>query len=281
MTRVDPVAQRWLVGLELRDRRLRARKTTAVAARMIDTNHSKVVHMETGRYRQKASDVRALLEAYGADRSEVDRTTTLAEADDGPSWWETWSKVVSPDFAIFLGLEGMAEREFTYDPLAMPALFQTEAYALAVTSLSRRVSLDRQETVVELRMERQRRLTADAPLKVHAVIEESVLRRVAGDAGVMRDQLERLIQLTDLPNVTINILPTARGLRAVTFGDFTLLALPSGREIVYVEALYESRYVHDRDEVRGYNLMVDSVRSELLDAEESVMLIKQVIAETT
>ncbi|MDQ3405734.1 MAG: helix-turn-helix domain-containing protein [Actinomycetota bacterium] len=280
MTRVDPGALRWLVGIELRDRRLRARKTTAASARMIGTNHSKIVHMETGRYGQKAEDVRALLAAYGTQESEVERIIALVEADDGPSWWDPWAKVVSPDFAVFLGLEGMAEREIRYDPLAIPALFQTEAYALAATNLSRRVPLDQLETVVELRMERQRRLTAEVPLNVHSVIEESALRRVAGDRNVMGEQLERLIELADLPNVTISVLPTAHGLRAAGFGDFNLLTLPSGREVVYVETLYQARYVYDRDEVRGYNLMVDSVRPDLLDREESVMLIKQVIAET-
>jgi hypothetical protein len=118
-------------------------------------------------------------------------------------------------------------------------------------------------------------------LKVDAVIEESVLRRVAGDTEIMREQLERLIELVELPNVMINILPTARGLRAASFGDFNLLVLPSGREIVYVESLYEAQYVHDRDEVRGYNLMVDSVRPDVLDEQDSVALIKKVIAETT
>ncbi|MGQ0838641.1 helix-turn-helix domain-containing protein [Actinokineospora sp.] len=281
MTRGDPAALRWLVGIELRDRRLRARKTTAAAATLIGTNHSKIVHMETGRYRQKADEVKELLEAYRAPQSEVDRVVALAATDDGPSWWEPWSKVVSEDFAIFLGLEGLAEREFTYDPLLVSALFQTEAYAMALTGLSHRVPLDRQELVVELRMERQRRLTEPVPLKVQSVIEESALRRVAGDGELMREQLERLIELSELSNVTIQILPTAKGIRAATFGDFNLIELASGRQLVYVESLYGAEYVHDRNEVRGYSLMVDSVRADVLDEDDSVALIKQVITETT
>ncbi|WP_249124316.1 DUF5753 domain-containing protein [Saccharopolyspora erythraea] len=279
--RTDPAALRWLVGIELRHFRSRARISAAAAGKEIRTNQSKIAHMESGRYRQKPDEVAVLLRHYGVPQSEVDRVVAIASQDDGPAWWEPWRKVVSDDFGIFLGLEGMADREFRYDPMGIPALFQTEGYAMAVTALSHRVSLDRQDMVVELRMERQRRLFEDEPLKVHAVIEESVLRRVAGDATVMRDQLERLIYLGELPNLTINVLPTARGIRAAMFGDFNLLSLPSGREVVYLESLYGSEYVYDRDAVRGYNLMVNSVQADMLDEQESVALIKSVMAETT
>lgn len=281
MSRSDPAAVRWLVGVELRHYRMRAHQTAKAASQVISTNHSKVIHMETGRYQQKPSEVRDLLAFYGASQAEIDRVAALAEHDDGPAWWEPWQKVVSPDFATFLGIEGMAEQEFTYDPLLVPALFQTEAYAMAVTGVSHRVPLDLQDLVVELRVERQRRISETQPLKVHAVIEDSVLHRVAGDTAIMRAQLERLIELTELPNIDLQILPTARGIRAASFGDFNLLRLASGREIVYVESLYGAAYVHEKTEVRGYNLMVDSVRGDVLDEDDSVALIKKVITETT
>lgn len=97
----------------------------------------------------------------------------------------------------------------------------------------------------------------------------------------MRGQLERLLELAELPNVTVQILPVVHGLRAANFGKFYLLGLASGREIVYVESLYGAEYVHEKSEVRGYNMLADSVRSEVLDEDDSVTLIKQVITETT
>lgn len=281
MSRSDPAAVRWLVGVELRHYRRRAHQTATAASQVIETNHSKVVHMETGRYQQKPSEVRALLGFYGAPEHEIERVATLADHDDGPAWWEPWEKVVSGDFATFLGLEGMAEREVRYDPLLVPALFQTEEYAMAITGVSHRVPLDLQDLVVELRMERQRRLRDPQPLKVHAVVEESALRRVAGGPAVMRAQLEHLIEVSELPNVDLQVLPTERGISAASFGDFNLLGLASGREVVYVESLYGAEYVHEKTEVRGYNLMVDSVRDDVLDEDDSATLIKKVIADTT
>lgn len=281
MSRSDPAAVRWLVGVELRHYRRRAHQTATAASHVIDTNHSKIIHMETGRYQQKPSEVKALLGFYDAPAAEIERVATLAGHDDGPSWWEPWQKVVSKDFATFLGLEGMAERVVTYNPLVVPALFQTEAYAMAVTGVSHRVPLDLHDLVVELRIERQHRLAEAVPLKVHAVIEDSVLRRVAGDADVMHEQLERLVELSALPNITLRILPTERGIKAASFGKFDLLEVPSGRQLVYVESLYGAEYLHEKTEVRGYNLMVDSVRGDVLDADDSVALIKKVITETT
>ncbi|OZM71367.1 transcriptional regulator [Amycolatopsis antarctica] len=280
MVRNDPAAARWLVGVELRHYRNRAHKTAKAAAEVIGSNHSKIIHMETGRYGQKPGEVTDLLGFYGAPDSELARVAALAEYEDGPPWWEPWNKVVSDSFATFIGLEGMAERVLTYEPLLMSALFQTESYAMAVTGVSHRVPLDQQDLVVELRMERQRRLREVEPLKVHAVIEESVLRRIAGDERVMRGQLEHLLELAELPSITWQILPTRHGIRATTFGKFDLLGLPSGREIVYVESLYGADYVHEKTEVRGYTLLLDSVRGEVLDEDESVALVKQVITET-
>jgi hypothetical protein len=278
MARSDPAAVRWLIGIGLREHRVRARKSTAEAGKAIGTNHSKIVHMETGRYGQKPDEVARLLEFYTAPEAETGRLVTLATQDDGPAWWEPWRKVVSEDFATFLGLEGMAQYEFTYNPLVIPALFQTESYALALTGLSQRVPLDLQEVVVELRLERQGRLTERDPLRVSAVIEESALHRTTGDAEMMRAQLGRLIEVAKLPNVTIQILPTANALRATTVGYFNLVRLPGGRQIVYVESLYDGTYVHDRDEMRGYSLMVDSVTADALDERDSLALIKSVMA---
>lgn len=280
-TRTDPAALRWLVGIELRHFRGRANISAAAAAREIATNQSKIAHMESGRYQQKPDEVAVLLTRYSAPQSEIDRVVALAARDDGPAWWEPWKTVVSGDFGIFLGLEGMAEREFRHDPTAIPALFQTEAYAMAVTELSHRVALDRRDAVVELRMERQKRLTDDNPLKVHAIIEESALRRVPGDGGVMRAQLEHLLDLTELANVTIQVLPTQHSLQAMAFGDFNVLSMPAGREIVYLESLYANEYVYDKDLVRGYKLFADRVSADVLDEENSVDYIKSVIAEVT
>lgn len=280
-TRTDPAALRWLVGIELRHFRGRANISAAAAGREIVTNQSKITHMESGRYQQKPDEVAALLAHYQAPQSEIDRIVAVAERDDGPAWWESWKTVVSGDFGIFLGLEGMADREFSYEPMVIPALFQTESYAMAVTALSHRVALDRWDAVVELRMERQKRLTDDMPLKVHTVIEESVLHRVAGTPSVMREQLERLLELADLPNVTLQVLPMSHSLQAMAFGGFNLLSLPSGREVVYLESLYANEYVHDKDLVRGYKLFLDRVGADVLDEERSVDFIKSVVAEVS
>ncbi len=158
-----------------------------------------------------------------------------------------------PDWLrTFVGLEGIAESEFTYAPLVLPGLLQTESYAAALTAVSVRVRPDHNERVVSFRMARQRRLHDDTPLKLTAVIEEAVLDRPVGDAATMRDQLEHLAELVKSDTVDLRVLPTAVGPHVALSGRFTVLNFRDAQSIGYVEIPDGAVYVQDQDQVSGY-----------------------------
>ncbi|MEV0677230.1 helix-turn-helix transcriptional regulator [Actinosynnema sp. NPDC050436] len=264
----------WLIGNELREHRDRARKKGTEAAKVIGCTSGKISQIEAGMYRQRPDEVALLLGFYGADRADIDRVVALASQDDESTWWGAWTDVVPDWFRTFVGLERLASTEFTYEPIVLPALLQTEAYATAVTAFSRRVRPDRGDRVVHFRMERQRRLTEPArPLELHAIIEESALHRPVGDDGTMRGQLAHLLELGERSTVEIQVIRTSVGVHSADTGPFVLLGFDNFRDAVYVELQEGALNVQDPAQVRAYSMSAKNLREAALSRRESRSLI--------
>ncbi|OZM72989.1 transcriptional regulator [Amycolatopsis antarctica] len=279
-SRHDPTALRWLIGNELRRHRERSRTSLDAAGKRLKRTGPKVHTMETGKYRQDATEVARLLEFYGVEPSDIDRVVSLAGQSDQETWWAPWSDLVPDWLKTFVGLEGLAEAEFTYEPVALHAMLQTEAYAAALTSASPRVRPDHAERVAEFRLERQRRLTdSAAPLRFSAVVEESTLHRPVGGDKTMRAQLDHLLELSSLDNVELQVISTSVGVHVGATGQFTLLDFAEFQDIVYVELHEGAVYVQHDLQVRSYRLAAASLRALALGPEESRSLITSLVEE--
>lgn len=274
----EPSALSWLIGNELRDHRERARKKGTEAAKVLGCTSGKISQIEGGMYRQRPNEVAILLGFYGADRADIDRLVALAGQDDESTWWGAWTDVVPDWFQTFVGLERLAATEFTYEPIVLPALLQTEAYATAVTTSSRRVRPDHGDRVVHFRMERQRRLFAEEnSLSLHAIIEESALHRPVGGGETMRAQLEHLLALSERSNVDIQVIPTSVGVHAADTGPFVLLSFENFRDTVYVEMQEGALNVQTPAQVRAYSMSAKSLRETALTQRESESLITSLL----
>jgi hypothetical protein len=152
-------------------------------------------------------------------------------------------------------LEAAATLIRTYEVQFVPGLLQTDGYARAVILLSFEAEdpeeIDRR---VRLRMARKRLLTRpDAP-HLWAVVDEAALRRPIGGAQVMRDQIEALIQASNLPNVRLQVTPFRVGGHTAAGGAFTILRFPDQYlpDVVYIEHLTSALYLDKREEVERY-----------------------------
>jgi hypothetical protein len=279
-SRNDPSALRWLIGNELRRLRERSRTSLDAAGKRLKRTGPKVHAMESGKYRQNPTEVARLLEFYGADPEDIDRLVSLAGEDDHDTWWAAWSDLVPDWLKTFVGLEGLAEEEFAYEPVILHAMLQTESYAAALASGARRVRPDHADRMVEFRLERQRRITdTPNPLRFNAVIEESTLHRSVGGDKTMKGQLEHLIALSELDNVCLQVIPTAVGMHAGYTGQFTQLDFAEFQDIVYVELLEGAVYVQEDLRLRSYRMAAASLRHAALGPSESVSLITSLVEE--
>lgn len=276
--RSDPSALRWLIGVELINFRRRSGLTMGEVSRQTGLNKPKLSSMESGRYQQFPEDIEKLLSLYGTPKHDIDRVCSLATSSDKKTWWAPWSHVVPDWVKTFVGLEGLADAEFVYEPVVIPGLLQTEEYAKELTRATGFVRPDQSDRFVSFRRARAARITADDdPLKLHAVFEESALRRQVGSAETMRAQCAYLIELADRDNVILQVVRPEEGPHAGVSGQFVVLEFAESRPIAYSELLDGAVYVQDPDDVATYSMVADNLQRVALEPDDSIALIKSLI----
>jgi hypothetical protein len=278
----SPTALRIVLGAELRRLREASRITPEEAGYAIRASHSKISRLETGRVSFKDRDIVDLLTLYGVtEHAKRDELRELAARANSPSWWHDYSDLLARWFEDYLGLEEAASRIDTYEAQFVPGLLQTEDYASAVTLLqySNPKEINRR---VSLRMARQAILSRPEPTSLWAVLDEAVLRRPLGGPRAMRTQLQHLINMAQMPNVTIRIVPFAAGGHAAAGGSFSVLHfaeldLP---DMVYLEQLSSAQYLDRPDAVGTYMEVLDSLRESAATPADSLKALEAKLRET-
>lgn len=279
-----PTALRMVLGTQLR--RLREAKgiPRQAAGYAIRASEAKISRLELGRVGFKQRDVADLLTLYGVnDPQEREVFLGLAHGASSPGWWHKYSDVLPSWFEMYLGLEQVASVIRNYEVQFVPGLFQTETYARAVIMLgypgSSATELDRR---VSLRMARQELLTTPDVPSIWAVVDEAALRRSVGGRQVMRLQLERLLQLIELPHVTLQIVPFGAGGHAAAGGSFSILRFSDLdiQDIAYLEQLTSALYLDKRADVDHYMLIMDRLCVEADPPGDSKKLLAKILKET-
>ncbi|MFB6596466.1 helix-turn-helix domain-containing protein [Streptomyces diastaticus] len=263
------VVRRILLGSQLRRLREGRGITREAAGYSIRASESKISRMELGRVSFKARDVEDLLTLYGvADGAERAALLDLAREANVAGWWHSYSDVLPGWFQTYVGLEGAASLIRVYEVQFVHGLLQTEAYAHAVVERgmpgASAAEIDRR---VALRLERQKLLVSERAPGFHVVLDEAALRRPYGDRAVMREQLEHLIEISERPNVTLQVMPFSFGGHAGESGAFALLRFPESdlSDVVYLEQLTSALYLDKREEVAQYERVMERLQRDSPD----------------
>jgi transcriptional regulator with XRE-family HTH domain len=261
--RSGPTVLRIALGVQLRRLREASNLTTAQAAEAIRATHSKISRLERGRSAARQRDVADLLSLYGVtDETEREQLLALTRQASAPGWWQQYSDVLPRWLELYIGLEKAASIIRSYEVQFVHGLMQTEDYARAVILISNaHAPAEEIDRRVSLRMQRQQLLSQpDAP-DLWAVLDEAALRRSPDGPKVMRAQLEHLLQITDLPNVTLQIVPFHAGPHAAAGGPFTILRFPEPDlpDVVYLEQLNSALYLDQPDDVIDYVTVMDQL----------------------
>lgn len=282
----SPTALKRWIAIELHRLREAAGFERPDAAKRLGKAVTAVGHYETGRNLPTPADLEVLLNFYGVPERVAFFRELLGHAKRGQDWWIHFpSTTVAEWFSLYLGLESVAALISAYSALLVPGLFQTEDYAEAIIRAGGRpVTDDEIERRVKLRMARQEILTrTESPAPTICwVLDESVLRRPVGGRAVMLGQLERLIEVAQLPNVELLVLPAAVGAHAGVEGTFTILDYPEefapDPGTVYTENRIEGRYYELPHEVEDFRGVFDSLRA-LARQHDAVAMISQLAKE--
>jgi hypothetical protein len=278
------VILRMLLGAQLRRLREAADVAPEQAGYEIRASRSKISRMETGQVGLKARDITDLLALYGVTDEQVQsRFLHLAHQSSRPDWWAKYGDILPGWFENYLGLEFVSSTIRTFEIQFVHGLFQTEDYARAVTRLGHQTAPAAEiERRVGLRVKRQDLLARADPPRMWSVMDEAVLRRPVGGPAVMRAQLRRLIEAAGLPQVTVQVVPFARGGHAGASGSFTVLRFEEQDlpDVVYIEQLTGAVYLEERSDVEHYLEVMDQLSGEALTPAATTRFIEQVAKET-
>ncbi|WP_030871059.1 helix-turn-helix domain-containing protein [Streptomyces sp. NRRL F-2747] len=276
---VNPTVSRRRLGSELRRlREIRGMTTQQVAERLL-ISQPKISLLENGRRLVKPRDVRDLCGLYGVqDQRRVDHLMQLARESGQQGWWNSYGDI---PYGAYIGLEAEAAAIRLYEPLVVPGLLQTPAYARAVIAGTiPHVASEQAAARLQVRLRRQDRLGARGnPLRLWAVLDESALRRVVGSHEVMRKQLDHLTHLSAQPHITMQVLPHDVGAHPGVSGQFSLLEFADAGDVsvVYLERFTSDLYLEKRSDVRLYSDMYAHLQARALSPDNTRHLINEVI----
>ncbi len=258
-----PTVRRMLVGAQLRRLRTEQGISREQAGEAIRASAWKLHRLENGQVSFKDRDVVDLLARYGVtDHAEVEALLAMARDASTPGWWYQYGDLLPQWFRVFVDLESAATLIRTYQGQLVPGLLQTEDYLRAVIAGARLSDPPEDaERRIALRMSRQTLLTRpDAP-QLWAVVDEAALRRPVGGGQVLRAQLERLIEATELPNVRLQVLPFGAGAHPAMVSAFSILRFADQElpDVVYLEQLTSALYLNKREDVDQYLHVMESI----------------------
>ena len=277
-----PTVQRMLVGAKLRRLRTDMGLSREEAAEAIRASEWKIHRLENGQVGFKERDLVDLLALYGVtDPDEIDELLTMAREANTPGWWQHYGDVLPQWFRTYVDLESAANLIRTYEGQFIPGLLQTDDYMRAVIHDTHLESSEEMGRRVRLRMARQTLLTREHPPRLWAVVDEAALRRPVGGPGVMKGQLERLLDAARLPNVTLQILPFDTGAHPAMVGSFSVLRFPDQElpDVVYLEHLTSASYLNKPDEVDQYLHVMEGICIRAAAPEETVSLLNRFLDE--
>ncbi|WP_222720985.1 helix-turn-helix domain-containing protein [Actinomadura sp. HBU206391] len=276
--------RRILLGSQLRRLREARGVSRQEAGYVIRASESKISRLELGRVSFKERDVADLLTLYGvADEAEREALLRLAREANAPGWWHRYGDVLPHWFQTYVGLEEAASLIRTYELQFVPGLLQSESYAREVFLLGNADAPSHEiDQRVELRMQRQQRLIGPNAPRLWAVLDEAALRRPIGGHEVMRNQLEHLIAVSKLPNITVQVMPFTFGGHAAEGGAFSILRFPEADlpDVVYIETLTGALYLDKRDDVDVYMQAMERLAVDSATPDGTVELLSAILRET-
>jgi len=273
----SPTVRRRELGARLRALRTEKGWTVEQVAEQLLISPSKVSRLETGQRGASARDIRDLSDLYGLGDDERQRLTDLAAEGKQHAWWQPFSL----PYSTYVGLEADATSIRDFGLGLIPGLLQTSDYARAVLEASAaNHAPDAVELLIEGRIARQQRvLSGEKSPQFQAILDASVLHRVVGSKATMRRQLQRLLEASELPNVTVRVVPYEAGALPNANNKFIILSFGvlSLPDVVFFEGLTGDLYIERKDDTDIYNAAFRALQRLAASPEETRGIITSIM----
>jgi transcriptional regulator with XRE-family HTH domain len=269
MTRETGRTPRQVFGAMLRYHREQAGLSRADLARQVSKSVSLIQAIELGQ-RAATQEVTADLEqALSADGA---LTRLREEIGDGlgyqpyPSWFQDW-----------VASEREAKKLRWFGSLLIPGLLQTADYARAIFRTRIGVTDEEVEEQVAARLKRREILERNEPPALWAIIDESVLRRAVGGPNVMREQVGHLIEASQQPFISVQVIPVTVGVHlGLCAGGFAIADFEEASAVGYQETACQGQFIDRHEDTRTLCDCWDTLVQETLPRTASRTLLEEV-----
>jgi transcriptional regulator with XRE-family HTH domain len=258
------------LGRKLLELRRKAGLSGADLARRLNTNQPRISRIETGRSVPSLDDVRAWAAATDADPDEVAVLAGLVQrlATEATSWRILHRLGLTERQREIAELEREATAILVFQPTMVPGLLQIADYARRVMAQGNPSSQTDLAQAVAQRMERQTVLYSQDK-RFEFILTESALRWRPGPPELMRAQLDRIVSVASLPNVSLGVLLLDREAADAYLHPFVIFELGEDT-LITVETLSAELQVSDALEIEVYRRTLERYRSDALWAEDAI-----------
>jgi transcriptional regulator with XRE-family HTH domain len=178
-----------------------------------------------------------------------------------------------PWFRDWIAIEREARALRSFQPLVIPGLFQTPAYTRALCESSSPLPADEVEQIIATRMSRQQVLGRNPPPLLVAVVDQTVIERSVGGPRTMREQLLRLVELVERPNVHLHVVPKSAGAYPGLSGPFVIATPPEGSDVAFLDNQVKGGLVERAADIRSLHETWEAVRGEALPQRQSTAIL--------
>jgi len=267
---LPPAVMKVVLGNELARQRTLAGVTQIDAAAVLRCTQQKIAHIEAGSG-IRAIELDALLDRYGTEADDRRYAQDLQAESNRRTKRGAFSTRFPQYLRLLVDMEPSCQRLFAYQTMVVPGLLQTEEYMRALFRSWRASPLVEQiEESVANRLLRQRVLD-DTEQSFRFVIDEAALRRTPGGSPIMRNQIDRLIEITARPNVEIQIVPFDTGYYSGQGCDYTIFGFDTRPpvDVVYLEQHDGGQYLDNNARTATYLRLFEQVRAVAVGPEQT------------
>ena len=264
---------------ELRNARVKTDLTQEQVAKAMVWSLSKMIRIETAQTGISVNDLKALLSLYGiTDKDRRAELVDLARDARKAPWWKAYTEFAPPALPQLIDYESAASAVSQFETMFVPGILQIEEYASAILEVfyDEKSSDERVAALVDLRTKRRDLLTSkDAP-KFSFVLDESVIHRLVGSPAIMNRQLRHLVDVTELSNVTIQLVPFTAGLHPGMQGPFEVVQFEDSPDesVVFVEERRGDFISDNPRETQSYLDNFERIAEKALGPSDSVDLLR-------
>ncbi|MEO3814299.1 helix-turn-helix transcriptional regulator [Sphaerisporangium sp. B11E5] len=235
-----PESPRARFGAEMRRLREAAQLSQAAVAARLGCTQTQVSRLEAATRTPSVSDAERLDRLFGSGDNTffTDLRQRIVARPSGPSWFMDWADEIEPAARVL----------WSWDPLLVPGLLQTPAYARHIFHQEPQIAPEEVEARIEARAQRQGILDRDDPPLLVALVDEGVLRRQVGGPEVMREQFDYLLEITEKPNVSLQLVDPHCLIGLL--GAFMIAELKDGRPpAIHADSSAEGQVTTEHDMV--------------------------------